>query len=61
MLVLVMMRIHIDDDDVIELALHRLLARVRKQPGRIQLVDRYASAALSKELHGSSPDVSEIH
>jgi hypothetical protein len=31
-----------------------------EKPGGVQLVDRYASAAFSEEVHGSSPDVSKI-
>jgi hypothetical protein len=30
-----------------------------EKPGGVQLVDRYASAAFSEEVHGSSPDVSK--
>ena len=50
-LVFVMVRIHIDDKNVVELALNRLLARMREKPGGVQLVDRYASAAFSEEVH----------
>ena len=39
-LVLVMMRIDVDDQHVVELALLRLLARVRQQPGGVELFDR---------------------
>ena len=51
-LVLVVVRIHVDDQHVVEIALHRLLAGVRQQPGGVQLVDRYASAAFSEQVHG---------
>ena len=39
MLVLVVVSIHVDDQHVVELALDRLLAGVREQPGGVQLVD----------------------
>ncbi len=51
MLVLVVMSIHVDDEDVVELALDRLFAGVSEKPGGVQLVDRYASAAFSEEVH----------
>src|SRR6266576_2850488 len=60
MLVLVMVGVHVDDDKVVELALDRLLAGVGEKPGGVQLVDRYASAAFSEEVHRLSPDVSKI-
>ena len=59
MLVLVVVRVDVDDEDVVELALDRLFAGVGEKPGGVQLVDRYASAAFSEEVHGSSPDVSK--
>ena len=52
MLVLVVMRVDVDDQHVVELALHRLLAGVGEKPGGVQLVDSYASAAISDEVHG---------
>src|SRR6185503_6080575 len=51
MLVLVVMSIHVDDEDVVELALDRLFAGVSEKPGVVQLVDRYASTAFSEEVH----------
>jgi len=57
-LVLVVVGIHIDNQYVVELALNRLLAGMREEPRRVQLVDGYASTAFSKELHVLSPDVS---
>src|SRR6516165_9307963 len=59
-LVLVVVSVHVDDDKVVEVALDRLLAGMGEKPGGVQLVDRYASAAFSEEVHGSSPDVSKI-
>ena len=50
-LVLVMMRIDIDDQDVVELALMRLLARVREQPGGVELLDGDAAAAVGDQVH----------
>src|SRR5262249_23569817 len=55
-LVLVMVRIDVDDEHVIELALLRLLAGVSEKPGGIELFDRDASAAVGDEFHGASPD-----
>src|SRR6516164_9403897 len=52
--------VHVDDENVVEVALGRLLAGMGEKPGGVQLVDRYASAAFSEEVHGSSPDVSKI-
>jgi hypothetical protein len=54
--VLVMVRIDVDDQDVIELALLRLLAGVGKEPRGVELFDRDASAAVGDEVHGASPD-----
>ena len=51
-LVLVVVRIDVDDQHVVELALHRLLAGVSQQPAGVQLFDRYASAAISNKVHG---------
>ena len=48
---LIVVRIHVDDQNVVELALHRLLAGVGQQPRGVQLIDRNASAAFSKEVH----------
>ena len=52
MLVLVVMGVHVDDQNLVELALDRLLAGMREKPRGVQLVDRYASAAFSEEVHG---------
>jgi hypothetical protein len=52
-------RVHVDDEYVVEFALNRLFAGMGEEPGGVQLVDRYASAAFSEEVHGSSPDVSK--
>ena len=37
---------------------HRLLARMRQQPAGVELLDRYAAAAISNEIHGISPGLS---
>ena len=57
-LVLVVVGVHVDDQHVVELALHRLLARVRQEAGGVELLDCYASAAVGDEVHGSSPSYS---
>src|SRR6202043_3756051 len=54
-LVFVMMRIHVDDQHIVEMPLVRLLARMREQPARVQLLDRNAAAAVSDQIHESSP------
>src|SRR3954452_2980017 len=54
-LVLVVMAIDIDDQDVVEIALHCLLAGVRKQPAGIELFERDPAAAIGKKVHGCFP------
>ena len=56
MLVLVMVCVDVDDQHVVELALHRLLAGVGQQTAGVQLLDCYASAAISNEIHDVSPE-----
>src|SRR6516165_2728504 len=50
-LVLVVVRIAIDDQHFIIVALYRLLARMRQQLGRVQFLDRNASSTFGNELH----------
>ena len=50
-LVLVVVRVDVDDQHVVELALHRLLAGVRQQAAGVQFFDCYAPAAISNEVH----------
>ena len=52
MLVLVVVRVDVDDQHVVELALHRLLAGVSQQPAGVQLLDCYAPAAICNKVHG---------
>jgi hypothetical protein len=52
-----MVRIDVDDEHVIELALLRLLAGVGEQPGGIELFDRHAATAVGDEVHGASPAI----
>src|SRR5262245_27884774 len=54
-LVLVVMRIDVDDQHVIELALDRLLAGVGQQAAGVQLLHWNASAAISNQVHDVSP------
>ena len=54
-LVLVMMGVDIDDQHVVEVALLRLLAGMGQEPRGVEFLDRYASAAISDEIHGVSP------
>jgi hypothetical protein len=51
-----MVRIDVDDQDVVEVTLLRLLAGVREQPGGVKLFDCDAPAAVGDEVHGASPD-----
>ena len=51
MLVLVMMRVHVDDQHVVEVASMRLLAGIGEKAAGVQLLDRYAPAAISDEFH----------
>src|SRR5207253_2238989 len=53
--VLVMVRIDVDDEHVVKLALLRLLAGMRKQPRGVELFDGDAPAAVGDEVHGASP------
>src|SRR5262249_26821712 len=55
-LVLVMVRIDVDDQDIVELSLLRLLAGVGKQPGGVELFNCDTPAAVDDEVHGASPD-----
>src|SRR5262249_43309028 len=54
-LVLVVMRVHVDDQHVVEVAAVRLLARIGQQPRGVELFHRYAPAAISNEVHGVAP------
>ena len=48
MLVLVVVGVDVDDQDVVEVAPMRLLAGVGEQAGGVQLLDRYAPAAIRR-------------
>ena len=50
-LVLVMMRVDVDDQDVVEAALMRLLARMRKEPRGVELFDGDAASAIGDQVH----------
>ena len=51
-LVLVVMGIDVDDQDVVELALLRLLTGMGEQAGGVELLDGDAPAAIGDEVHG---------
>src|SRR5262249_24599443 len=53
--VLVMVGVDVDDHHVVEFALHRLLAGVAQELRRVELVNRYAPAAIYNEVHVVSP------
>jgi hypothetical protein len=50
-----MVRIDVHDQDIVQLALVRLLARVRQEPGGVEFVDRHPPAAIGNEVHGLPP------
>ena len=50
-LVLVVVEIDVGDQNVVEIALMRLLAGVRQEPAGIELLDRHAAAAIGKKIH----------
>jgi hypothetical protein len=50
-----MVRIDVDDQNIVELALMRLLARMSQKPGGVELIDRDAPAAIRNEVHGVPP------
>ncbi len=56
-LVLVMVRVDVDDQNVVELALMRLLAGVGQEPRGVQLFDGDAAAAIGDQIHFSSPRI----
>jgi hypothetical protein len=49
-----MVRIDIDDQDIIEPALLRLLPGMREQAAGIELFDGNAAAAIGNQVHGVS-------
>src|SRR5262249_1311186 len=55
-LVLVVVAVHVDDQNVVKIALLRLLARMGEQLGRVELFDGDASSAVGEKLHGVAPD-----
>ena len=54
-LVLVVVRVDVDDQHVVELALHRLLPRMREQPRGVEFVDGDAPAAIRDQVHDRFP------
>ena len=51
-LVLVVVRIDVGDQDVVEVALVRLLAGMRQQAAGVELFDGDAPAAIGEKVHG---------
>jgi hypothetical protein len=47
-----MMRVDVDDQNVVEVALVGLLARMRKEPRGVEFLDRYAAAAVGDQIQG---------
>jgi hypothetical protein len=50
-----MVRIDVGDQNVVEIALMRLLAGMGQEPGGIELLDRHAATAIGKKIHESLP------
>src|SRR4029077_11515117 len=50
-LVLVVVRVDVDDHDVVDLALHSLLTVVSQQTAGVEFLDCYASAAICNKVH----------
>jgi hypothetical protein len=48
------MGVHVDDQDVVELALLRLFSGVRQQPRGVEFLDGDAPAAIGNEFHDVS-------
>ncbi len=59
MLVLVVMRVDVDDQHVVELALHRLLPCMGEQSCGVEFVDGDAAAAVSDEVHDRFPLIAQ--
>src|SRR4029079_1419825 len=53
-LVLVVVPVYVDDDHVVELALHRLLPCMRQEAGGVEFIDGDAAAAVGDQVHGHS-------
>src|SRR5438132_3483114 len=51
-LVLVMVAVDVDDQDVVEAALDRLLAGVGEEPAGVELFERHPPTAIGKKVHG---------
>ena len=51
------MGIDVDDQNIVEVTLMRLFARVSQQAAGIELLDCHAATAIGDEIHGVSPDV----
>jgi hypothetical protein len=44
-------RVDVDDHHIVEIALVRLLARMRQQTRGVEFLDRYTAAPISDEIH----------
>ena len=54
-LVLVVVSVDIDDQNLVEFALVRLLAGVCQEPGSVELLDGHAAAAIGDQIHDVPP------
>ena len=55
-----MMRIDVDDQDVVEAALMRLFARVCQKPRGVELFDADAAATVGDQVHELAPGISLV-
>src|SRR5215469_4803038 len=52
-----MVRVDVDDENVVEIARMRLFARVRQESGGVEFFDGDAATAIGNQIHGMSPGV----
>jgi hypothetical protein len=52
-----MMRVGIDDQNVVEIPFVRLLARMRQEPRGVELLGRHAAAAVGYQIHDVAPGI----
>src|SRR5262245_62596295 len=50
-----MVSVDVDDHNVVELALVRLLAGMGQQPGGVEFIDRYPPTAIRNDVHRLPP------
>jgi hypothetical protein len=50
-----MVRVDVDDQNIVKLALVRLLARMSQESGGVEFIDRYPPATIGNEVHELPP------